>query len=112
MANESDGKVPSGVSTLTTSQCIEMANESDGKVPSGESTLTTIQGTDGGVTKSKKQILKTNPDSGNFAEDPKFEGRIGELLGNKYVCGYKQADTFTKPTKYEVRIWAKGKGQE
>jgi Zinc knuckle len=76
-----------------------MANESDGKVPSGEPTPTTSQGTDGGVTNSQQQFYKKNPNSGNFMKDPKFEGRIAELLGNIYDCGYKQADTFTKTTK-------------
>jgi hypothetical protein len=92
MANKSDGKVPSGGPTLTTSNCIEMANESDGKVPSGGPTLSTSQGTDGGVTNSQRQVLKKYPNSGSFRKYPKFEGRICELFENIYDCSNKQAN--------------------
>lgn len=55
----------------------------------------------GGYYKKKGTFRKpnVNPTSSVMIKEPKFEGRVPELMGHIYDCSFKQTDAYTRTTK-------------
>ena len=53
----------------------------------------------GSYYKKKGTFRKPNVSNNAAVREPKFEGRVPELMGHIYDCSFKQTDAYTRTTK-------------